>query len=41
MTSGLTTLELSFLVVVGAMTAASGLFAAYVLLQLFRGHSRR
>lgn len=34
-------LEISFIVVVGGMTVAAGLFAVYVLLQLFRNPLRR
>lgn len=34
-------LEITFLLVVGAVTGAAGLFALYVVIQLFRNPSRR
>jgi hypothetical protein len=34
-------LEISFIVFVGGMTAAAGLFGLYVLLQLFRNSGLR
>jgi hypothetical protein len=34
-------LEISFIVFVGGMTAAAGLFGVYVLLQLFRNSGLR
>lgn len=34
-------LEISFIVLVGLMSAAAGLFAVYVVVQQFRNPSRR
>jgi hypothetical protein len=34
-------LEISFIVVVSALSALAGLFALYVLIQVFRNPSRR
>jgi hypothetical protein len=34
-------LEITFLIVVGGVTALAGLFGLYVLIQLFRNPSRR
>jgi hypothetical protein len=34
-------LEITFMIVVGGVTALAGLFGLYVLLQLFRNPSRR
>ena len=38
---GLSTLQWAFIGVVGSMSALAGLFAVYVLIQVFRNPSRR
>jgi hypothetical protein len=38
---GLSGLQWGFIAVVGTMTALAGLFALYVLIQVFRNPSRR
>ncbi len=40
MAAALSALEWSFIVVVGSMTALAGLFALYVVIQVFRNPSR-
>ncbi len=41
MVGALGALEIGFIVVVGGLSAAAGVFALYVLIQLFRNPSRR
>jgi hypothetical protein len=41
MTGSLSALEWGFIGLVGAMSALAGLFALYVLIQIFRNPSRR
>ncbi|HWC32446.1 MAG TPA: hypothetical protein VG709_04890 [Actinomycetota bacterium] len=41
MIAAFVTLEIGFLIFVGAMTGLAGLFALYVLIQHFRNPSRR
>jgi hypothetical protein len=38
---GLSTLQWAFIVVVSSMSALAGLFAVFVLIQVFRNPSRR
>lgn len=37
----LTTLEIAFLILVGGLTALTGLFALYMVIQQFRNPTRR
>ncbi len=41
MVAALGALEIGFIVVVGGLSAAAGLFGLYVVVQLFRNPSRR